>query len=84
MTVLKYDDVIKKSRDLDYYFGNFLKDLMQYHTWATFHSQAFTGSGFIEEEAPHGYLLNAKKAQAAQGYNNDHNKSNYNVIIIIE
>ena len=23
VTALKYDDVVKKSRDLDYYFGNF-------------------------------------------------------------
>ena len=28
MTVLKYDDVIKKSHDLDYYFGIFFKDLI--------------------------------------------------------
>ena len=27
MTVLKYDDVVKKPRDLDYYFDIFLKIL---------------------------------------------------------
>ena len=35
MTVFKYDNVIKESRDLDYYF---LKDLMQYHNQAKFQS----------------------------------------------
>ena len=36
MTVLKYDNVIKKSRDLNYYFGIFWKIL-----FSTRHMQSF-------------------------------------------
>ena len=32
MTVLKYDGVIKKSRDLDYYFGIFERSYVVQHT----------------------------------------------------
>ena len=41
MTVLKYDDVIKK---LMYFERSY-----QYHTHAKFHSQGLTGSGFMTE-----------------------------------
>ena len=38
----------KKPYDLLYYFGNFFKDLMQYHIHAKFHSQDLTGLGFMK------------------------------------
>ena len=57
MTVLKYVTSLKKSRDLNYYFGFFFfdlsdrkkkkKDLMYYHTHAKFHSLGLTSSGVV-------------------------------------
>ena len=58
MTMLKYDGVTKKSRDL--LFWCFLKDLTQYHTHGKFHSLVVTGSGFMEGETKE-YV---KKAQS--------------------
>ena len=55
MTILKYDDIIKNSSDLNYFFI----DLMYYHPQAKFHGQGLTGSGFMTGDhfGPPGYLM---------------------------
>ena len=53
MTVLKYDDVIKKSRDLDYYFGIFWKISC---SMRCFIARAY----LVQDLCPPGYLMSKK------------------------
>ena len=59
MSVLKYDELIKKSRDLDYCFGIFERSY-EYHRHAKFHSQGLTSSGLMTRgslSAPRGLFI---------------------------
>ena len=47
MTVLKYDDVIKKITQPWFLFWYFLKDHMEHYTQEKFHSQGLLGLGFV-------------------------------------
>ena len=63
MTMLKYDDIIKKSRDLDYYFGILWKilcstTLMQSFIAIEFNWFRIYGGGTLS--LPPGYLMSKK------------------------
>ena len=65
MTVLKYDAVIKKPRDRDYYLIFFERSYV-HHTHSKFHTLGLTDSGFmmVDTFGPLLGLFNVKKVQS--------------------
>lgn len=72
---------LRKSHNFDYYFHLFLKDLIQHQPHTKFISQGLTDSGFLEwgplERPPSPRLVNIKKAQTDQGWQDLDIKSLY-------
>ena len=67
MTVLKYDDVIKKVTRSWLLIWYLLKDLMQYHIHAKFQNQGLIGSGFMTGGFLDHMQFNVKETQAGWG-----------------
>ena len=66
MTVLKYDDVVKKVTRLDYYFGVFWKILCStilMQSWGLTGWAIMEGGPFTPSPTPNPGLFNVKKAQ---------------------
>ena len=53
----------RKSRDLDFYFGIFLKEFLYYHIHEKFHSQVLTRSGFLKGDRNDLGLLMSKMSK---------------------